>query len=90
MVAANRASVPVFVGRQGVELFLIQKKEGVDPFQGLIFGVRSVASGTKGDEDVLPQNKREFTHATFRGPLRLHMIEHSLLLPPQLTQPSKK
>ena len=89
MVATDRASVPVFVGRQGVELFLVQKQEGVDPFQGLIFGIGSVAFGT-GDEDVPPQNKREFTRATFRGPLRLKMIEHSLLLPPQLTQPSKK
>jgi len=53
LVATNRASIPVFVGRQGVELFFTQKQEGVDPFQGLIFGIGGLASGT-GDEEVPP------------------------------------
>jgi len=89
LVAADRASVQVFVGRQGVELFLVQKQKGVDPFQGLILGVGSVASGTA-DEDVLPQNERERIHAPFRGLPKLKMAEHSLLLPPQLTPSSRK
>jgi len=32
LVAADRASVSTFLGQEGVELFLAQKQEGVDPF----------------------------------------------------------